>query len=154
MHLPEPPIRPSADECCGGGCSPCVFDAYREAMAQHEALVGRIQAEFERLKGTGPPPGNVNPATSYGSTEYQSESSMTDMEDLCQFDEAPSRFLCTYMFRPFRLIAKRPYTRDSWELIGEVPLSSSQASESTSSAIDDRTIHGLGITAGQHVLMR
>jgi hypothetical protein len=29
---PERPMKPSADECCGSGCKPCVMDLYREEL--------------------------------------------------------------------------------------------------------------------------
>jgi hypothetical protein len=32
---PVPPIRPSVDDCCNGGCSPCVFDLYEEEMERY-----------------------------------------------------------------------------------------------------------------------
>jgi len=37
--LPDPPVPPEPGECCGSGCTPCVFDLYEEALARHRALV-------------------------------------------------------------------------------------------------------------------
>ena len=34
---PVPPVRPENDECCGGGCVPCIFDLYEEARERYEA---------------------------------------------------------------------------------------------------------------------
>ena len=36
--LPEPPTKPLDSECCGNGCSPCVFDIYDEEMEQWQKL--------------------------------------------------------------------------------------------------------------------
>ena len=33
---PEPPARPTADDCCRGGCDPCVFDIYEAEIARYE----------------------------------------------------------------------------------------------------------------------
>ena len=33
---PEPPARPTADDCCRGGCDPCVFDIYEAELARYE----------------------------------------------------------------------------------------------------------------------
>jgi hypothetical protein len=33
---PERPERPKADDCCRGGCDPCVFDIYEEELARYE----------------------------------------------------------------------------------------------------------------------
>ncbi|HXT05204.1 MAG TPA: oxidoreductase-like domain-containing protein [Casimicrobiaceae bacterium] len=33
---PVAPIRPDNDECCGGGCNPCIFDLYEEARERYE----------------------------------------------------------------------------------------------------------------------
>jgi hypothetical protein len=32
---PQPPVRPSIDDCCRSGCVPCVFDLYEEAMERY-----------------------------------------------------------------------------------------------------------------------
>ena len=37
-ELPEPPAKPLDSECCGNGCSPCVFDIYDEEMEQWQRL--------------------------------------------------------------------------------------------------------------------
>lgn len=37
-ELPEPPTRPLDSECCGNGCTPCVFDIYDEEMEQWRKL--------------------------------------------------------------------------------------------------------------------
>ena len=29
---PPPPVEPPATECCGRGCSPCVYDYYEKAL--------------------------------------------------------------------------------------------------------------------------
>ncbi|MRI31564.1 hypothetical protein EOPP23_00975 [Endozoicomonas sp. OPT23] len=30
----EKPERPADDDCCGGGCSPCVWDFYHDQLAR------------------------------------------------------------------------------------------------------------------------
>ncbi|MDX1653689.1 MAG: oxidoreductase-like domain-containing protein [Candidatus Competibacteraceae bacterium] len=37
--LPPPPRRPDPDECCGGGCNPCIFDCYEEALENWQRQV-------------------------------------------------------------------------------------------------------------------
>ena len=34
---PLTPVRPDNDECCGDGCTPCIFDLYEEARERYEA---------------------------------------------------------------------------------------------------------------------
>ncbi|KAJ2373461.1 NADH-cytochrome b5 reductase-like, partial [Coemansia sp. RSA 2603] len=34
-HVPQEPQPPSADECCGNGCTPCVYDTYRAQLAAY-----------------------------------------------------------------------------------------------------------------------
>ncbi|RKP10292.1 hypothetical protein THASP1DRAFT_27930 [Thamnocephalis sphaerospora] len=146
MHLPDPPARPAPDECCGGGCSPCVFDAHREALTQHEVLAARIRTEYQRRRAKGRPSGHSGViACDERDTEV-----LTDMEDLCEGSGAHDQPLCAYTFRPFRLMAKRVYTQDSWELIGKVasPLPSLSRKECVANAVS------LGVAAGQHVLLR
>jgi hypothetical protein len=31
-NLPPPPEKPIADECCGSGCVPCIYDYYYDAL--------------------------------------------------------------------------------------------------------------------------
>ena len=38
------PVRPEAplpSDCCGNGCSPCVWDTYAEALAEWERVAAR-----------------------------------------------------------------------------------------------------------------
>nr|WP_246641934.1 oxidoreductase-like domain-containing protein [Paraburkholderia edwinii] len=44
---PEPPVRPSADDCCRSGCDPCVFDLYNEALERYHAAL----AAWEKRHG-------------------------------------------------------------------------------------------------------
>ena len=32
---PQPPREPLAEECCGGGCAPCVYDRYYDALERY-----------------------------------------------------------------------------------------------------------------------
>jgi hypothetical protein len=33
--MPEAPQQPDIDECCGNGCSPCIFDTHDLAMDRY-----------------------------------------------------------------------------------------------------------------------
>jgi hypothetical protein len=48
--LPPPPERPEPDECCGGGCTPCIMDYYEEALERWRREVEAIERERERAK--------------------------------------------------------------------------------------------------------
>ncbi len=45
---PEPPVRPDADMCCGGGCIPCIFDYFEEAQAKYEVALKAWEARQQR----------------------------------------------------------------------------------------------------------
>lgn len=34
---PQPPQEPVPEECCNGGCEPCVFDRYYEALERYRS---------------------------------------------------------------------------------------------------------------------
>ena len=44
-ELPEPPTRPLDSECCGNGCSPCVFDIYDDEMEHWQKLCAMSSEE-------------------------------------------------------------------------------------------------------------
>lgn len=44
-ELPDPPTRPLDSECCGNGCSPCVFDIYDEEMEQWQKFCAMSSEE-------------------------------------------------------------------------------------------------------------
>jgi len=44
---PQPPVRPSDEDCCKGGCERCVFDLYEDALERYEA---DLEAWEERRK--------------------------------------------------------------------------------------------------------
>ena len=41
---PQPPLRPSADDCCRGGCARCVVDLYEDALDRYRADLAAWQA--------------------------------------------------------------------------------------------------------------
>ena len=38
FNIPEPPEEPLQSDCCGTGCSPCVFDIYHDDLARWKEL--------------------------------------------------------------------------------------------------------------------
>lgn len=45
---PLPPREPALEECCKGGCEPCVFDRYYDALERyHDALKEWLQRHPE-----------------------------------------------------------------------------------------------------------
>ena len=42
---PQPPDPEHYNICCVGGCSPCVYDLYWEAVAHYETLLAQWQAK-------------------------------------------------------------------------------------------------------------
>jgi len=41
---PLAPTRPSADDCCQGGCARCVYDLYEDALERYRADLAAWQA--------------------------------------------------------------------------------------------------------------
>ena len=41
---PWAPTRPSADDCCQGGCARCVYDLYEDALERYRADLAAWQA--------------------------------------------------------------------------------------------------------------
>lgn len=38
---PEPPEKPLPSDCCEGGCDPCVYDTYQEALEHYARELAR-----------------------------------------------------------------------------------------------------------------
>ncbi|PWF49337.1 oxidoreductase-like domain-containing protein [Massilia glaciei] len=38
---PIPPVQPGLEDCCRGGCTPCVFELYDEALTRYETALAR-----------------------------------------------------------------------------------------------------------------
>lgn len=53
---PQPPREPLPEECCGGGCEPCVFDRYSVALERYQEA---LRAWQERHPVTGTLDGQV-----------------------------------------------------------------------------------------------
>ena len=49
---PEPPERPTPQECCGRGCYPCVYDFYDQALARYETALREWQLRNPQPHGT------------------------------------------------------------------------------------------------------
>ncbi|MGN6651507.1 oxidoreductase-like domain-containing protein [Trinickia sp.] len=48
---PTPPERPTQDDCCHSGCSPCVFELYEEAYERYEAALAAWKARQAGRRG-------------------------------------------------------------------------------------------------------
>ena len=48
-HLPQPPDKPDALECCNRGCCPCIFDYYWDALERWEAVVRRLGSDPKQV---------------------------------------------------------------------------------------------------------
>jgi hypothetical protein len=47
---PLAPREPEPEECCGRGCTPCVYDLYEAALERYRAELRKAQAEDARSK--------------------------------------------------------------------------------------------------------
>ena len=47
---PAAPREPLPEDCCGKGCTPCVFDAYAEALEKYRAALARWQCTETRRR--------------------------------------------------------------------------------------------------------
>ena len=48
--LPKKPIEPESYECCGGGCSPCIWDIFNRNLEKHERGVEKLTEKiFNKL---------------------------------------------------------------------------------------------------------
>ena len=45
VFLPEPPEEPLDTDCCGSGCTPCVFDIYNAEMVKWRKQCEKIERE-------------------------------------------------------------------------------------------------------------
>ncbi|NCT68649.1 MAG: oxidoreductase-like protein [Rhodanobacteraceae bacterium] len=41
---PRPPDKPDPGDCCGGGCTQCVFDLYDAALDRYETALAAWRA--------------------------------------------------------------------------------------------------------------
>lgn len=47
---PVAPREPLPEECCGKGCTPCVFDVYAEALERYKAELKKALAKGDRAR--------------------------------------------------------------------------------------------------------
>lgn len=52
-ELPQPPEKPDPNDCCGGGCTPCIFEIYNEELAKYEIELLEWKRRQEELKNKG-----------------------------------------------------------------------------------------------------
>jgi hypothetical protein len=45
--MPEPPLQPEPEDCCGSGCARCVFDLYEDARERYDQALREWQARHE-----------------------------------------------------------------------------------------------------------
>lgn len=50
--LPLPPVEPALEDCCGSGCTPCIFDLYHDAYDRYQSALDAWHAR-QAVAGTG-----------------------------------------------------------------------------------------------------
>ena len=54
LRLPEPPDEPVANDCCGSGCIPCVFDIYDDELKKWKLQCQKLsEGGFDAMDGLG-----------------------------------------------------------------------------------------------------
>lgn len=48
--IPPKPEKPLPEECCGGGCIPCILELYEEELARWKAEVDSIRKDDDKQK--------------------------------------------------------------------------------------------------------
>jgi hypothetical protein len=48
---PVPPPRPTDEDCCRKGCTPCIFELHDEAMERYEAALRQWEARHPSPDG-------------------------------------------------------------------------------------------------------
>ncbi|KAJ2308768.1 NADH-cytochrome b5 reductase-like [Coemansia sp. RSA 2706] len=48
LQLPPPPTKPSPDECCNSGCTPCIMDTYSSQLHAYEENVARLRQQYQQ----------------------------------------------------------------------------------------------------------
>ena len=41
---PQAPVEPALEDCCGSGCTPCIFDLYQDACDRYQVSLEAWQA--------------------------------------------------------------------------------------------------------------
>lgn len=41
---PQAPVEPALEDCCGSGCTPCIFDLYQDAYDRYQVSLHAWQA--------------------------------------------------------------------------------------------------------------
>ncbi|WP_408154551.1 oxidoreductase-like domain-containing protein [Herbaspirillum lusitanum] len=47
---PQPPRQPEFEDCCNGGCDPCIFDLYEQAMDRYRVQLAAWELQQAKLK--------------------------------------------------------------------------------------------------------
>lgn len=52
FKIPIKPIEPEDEECCGSGCTPCVFDTYTDKLEKYEDEIENISNIINEKENT------------------------------------------------------------------------------------------------------
>ncbi|KAJ2537802.1 NADH-cytochrome b5 reductase-like, partial [Coemansia sp. RSA 1878] len=48
LRLPPPPAKPTSDDCCHSGCTPCIMDTYQDQLCAYNKKAADFKAQYER----------------------------------------------------------------------------------------------------------
>ncbi|CAG8508166.1 7361_t:CDS:2 [Paraglomus brasilianum] len=124
LQLPSPPDEPTPTDCCSNGCTPCVFDVYREELQAHNEQVDMLRKEYTKI--------------------CKNDNSIVDLESLRLplRNSAADKVTSRKQYIGYKVLEKSQISHDTILIVGKVPLSSSREQRS------------LGIEDGEHVLIR
>ncbi|KAJ1924595.1 NADH-cytochrome b5 reductase-like [Tieghemiomyces parasiticus] len=148
LVLPEPPPEPAAEDCCGGGCVPCIFDTYQDDLADYRGEVARLQTLWSERQQ---PPAAVQTVAEGGSSAYP----VTDVEDLIRAAVVKSaasarQRLSPSRFTPFRLVNVEQINHDTIRWVCESVIDKAGDQD----ADNKMEIVPLQIREGQHIFIR
>ena len=124
LQLPSPPDEPTTTDCCNNGCTPCVFDVYREELQAHNEQVDMLRKEYTKI--------------------CKNNDSIVDLESLRlpSRNSAADKVTSRKQYIGYKVLETSRINHDTILIVGKVPLSSSGEQRS------------LGIQDGEHVLVR
>ncbi|KAJ2700165.1 BolA domain UV induced protein Uvi31 [Coemansia sp. IMI 203386] len=50
LRLPPAPPKPSADDCCKTGCTPCILDTYADQLQAHTTTVELLKTQYSKAQ--------------------------------------------------------------------------------------------------------
>ncbi|KAG9307812.1 hypothetical protein G9A89_023377 [Geosiphon pyriformis] len=159
LNLPKEPTLPDLNDCCKNGCTPCVFDVYRDEVLEHQCRIKELLRDFENISLSAPSSKSIPLRSQITSLRIDDDDGDDDDESRRKKIENEksknsSIFpLSLKTYRNFAILEKMRINHNTFQIVCKVNSAKISNNDYYNGQADNESL-SLKVGVGEHVLIR